>query len=131
MRTSKVILIRRPAKLPSGRKVTYWTLRWPNGTGGTCSESLGRTDKVPAAEAKAAQRRKMLDLGLGKVRHKRQKITLAEYLAQDRESIKAEVKPATIIVHKGVSAHLIAAVGDIELSKVGWNEVAQLKSWLS
>ena len=131
MKASKVILIRRPAKLPSGRKVTYWTLRWPNGTGGTCSESLGRTDKVPAADAKAAQRRKMLDLGLGKVRHKRQRIMLAAYLTQDRESIRAEQKPASIIVHRGVSAHLIAAVGDIELGKVGWNEVARLKSWLS
>ena len=131
MKASKVILIRRPAKLPSGRKVTYWTLRWPNGTGGTCSESLGRTDKVPAADAKAAQRQKMLDLGLGKVRHKHQKITLAEYLEQDRASIRAEVKPATITVHGTVSRQILAAIGDIELSKVGWNEVARFKSWLS
>ncbi len=132
MRSSKVILIRRPAKLPSGKRVRYWTLRWPNGTGGHCTESVGRMDKVPAADAKAAQRQKMLDLGLGKVRRKHQKITLAEYLTQDRESIKSEVKPASIVAHEGVSAHAIAAIGaDIELSKVDWTHVSALKGWLA
>ncbi len=131
MRTSKVLLIKRKIKLRKGREVTYWALRWPNGTGGTCTESLGRKDELSWDDAKDAQRKKMIALGLGKIRHKRQKIMLAAYLEQDRESIKSEVKPATIVVHKGVSAHIIAAIGDIELGRVGWNEVARLKSWLS
>ena len=132
MKVSKVILIRRPAKLPSGRKVTYWTLRWSNGAGGTCSESLGRTDKVPAADAKAAQRQKMLDLGLGKVRHKRQKVTLADFLEADRESIRFDSKPSTIVAHLSVSNHLIAVFGaDIRLDEINEDHVARLKVWLS
>lgn len=133
MKPSKVILIRRPAKLPSGRKVTYWTLRWSNGTGGTRSESLGRTDKVPAADAKAAQRQKMLDLGMGKVsRDKNKKLTLAAYLDMDRAAIKCDVKPATIVAHEGMSAHAVAAIGgDIELSEVDEDHVAKIKTWLA
>ena len=132
MNAPKVLLIKRPAKLPNGRRVHYFTLRWQDGEGKDRYESLGRVGKVTASEAKALQRQKQLDLGTGKVRRKTQKITLAQYLKMDRDAIKAEVKPSTIIVHKGVSEHAIAALGgDIELSRIDWSHVAEIKNWLS
>ena len=132
MNAPKVLLIKRPAKLPNGRRVHYFTLRWQDTNGKDRYESLGRVGKVTASEAKALQRQKQLDLGTGKVRRKHQKITLAQYLEMDREAIKADVKPSTIIVHKGVSEHAIAALGgEIELSRVDWSHVAEIKNWLA
>ena len=131
MNAPKVLLIKRPAKLPSGRRVQYWTLRWSDGNGKDRYESLGRVGNVTANEAKTAQRQKMLDFGMGKVRRKPQKITLSVYLDMDRDAIKAEVKESTLLVHAGVSNHAIAAIGnDIELARIDWSHVAQLKNWL-
>ncbi len=133
MRTSKVLLIKRKIKLRKGREVTYWALRWPNGTGGTCTESLGRKDDLSWDDAKDLQRKKMIALGLGKAsRDKNKKLTLAAYLDMDRAAIKCDVKPATITAHEGMSAHAIAAIGgDIELSEIDEDHVAKIKSWLA
>lgn len=132
MNAPKVLLIKRPAKLPNGRRVRYFTLRWQDSNGKDRYESLGRIGKVTASEAKALQRQKQLDLGTGKVRRKHQKITLAMFLDMDREAVKAEVKPATIVAHEGMSAHAIAAIGgDRELNEVDEDDVATLKNWLA
>jgi len=52
-------------------------------------------------------------------------------LELDREAIKAEVKPSTLIVHENVSKHAEAAIGaDVELSSIDWQHVSDLKNWL-
>lgn len=133
MTTPTVILIKRKTKLPSGKTVTYRTLKWPKRTGGHHYESLGRTDKISFTDANKAKKKKMVDLGMSKVgRDKNKKLTLAAYLDLDRAAVKSDVKPATIVAHEGMSAHAIAAIGGgIELSEVDEDHVAKIKTWLA
>ena len=50
MTAPKVYLCKRPAKLPSGKRVHYWTLKFYNRDGRSRWKSLGRVSKVTRAE---------------------------------------------------------------------------------
>ncbi|MEE9130607.1 MAG: tyrosine-type recombinase/integrase [Phycisphaerales bacterium] len=132
MKARKVTLIKRPVKLPGGETVRYWTSKWSDANGKDRYRSHGRVGVVLAEDAKQANRDLAQALGLGKVRVRHQKTTLAAFLEADRAAIKFESKPSTIVAHKGVSTHLITVFGgDTKLDEITEDHVARLKNWLS
>lgn len=132
MRAQKVLLIKREVKLPKGGTAEYWTSRWSDANGKDRYKSHGRVGKVLAEDAKQAHRDLTQDLGLGRVRSKSKRITLAAFLELDREAIRFESKPATITSHRTTSGQLIAVMGgDTKLDEINKSHVHQLKNWLS
>lgn len=127
-----VQLIKRKRKLPSGKSSTNWMLRWFTADGRPQHESLGRTDRVKAKDAKAARAERESDLNNGRaLRNRPQRITLAKYLADDRKSMEGTVRGSTLIEHKHASNHAIAALGEtIELTEVGFVEVGKITAHL-
>lgn len=111
MNTTRIYLIRRPAKLRNGGKVKYWTLRWKRTDGKWHNESIGRVGQMTRAEAEAERDQRMIAMGTGKaLRNKPGKLTLTEFLDQDRQTLQAKAR-STIRVHKIASDHAIAELG--------------------
>lgn len=132
MTTPTVILIKRPKTLPSGKKVKYYTLRWPNRSGGHCSESLGRTDKIPAAVAKAALKQKILDLGMGKARQeKKTTMRLSEYVVFHEKQFGQDKRPATLADWRYTGSHVVKAIGDKLLTDVQWTDEGEIRTYLA
>lgn len=131
MTTPTVILIRRPKTLPSGKRVKYWTLRWPNKQGGHCHESLGRMDKVPAADAKAALKQKILDLGMGKARQeKRTKMKLSEFITFHETQFGRGKRPTTLVEWRTAGNHAVKAIGDKLLDDIAWTDAGEIRAHL-
>src|SRR5258707_367887 len=91
----KVELHKRVVKYPTGEKA-YWTLRWRGTDGRRYSESLGAADAMTRAQAQAARREKEALICGGKLKRNRpRETTLAEFVKQDRETIRGTVKADT------------------------------------
>ena len=130
-RAPGVTLIRRKNKNPKLTKpIDYWILRWPDSTGKTRTENIGRCDRMTAAEAGELRRRKLVGLETGTALRDRNRMTLAEFLDMDRESIRTDCKPGTIASYRKVRNQAVAALGDPPIEKVTWWHVAKLKAWL-
>lgn len=132
MSAPTVILIRRPKTLPSGKRVKYYTLRWPSKSGGHCYESLGRTDKTSASDAKAALKQKRLDLGMGKSRQgKATKMKLSEYLKFHQEQFGQDKRPATLVEWQTAGDHAVKALGDKLIADIVWTDAGVIRAYLA
>ncbi len=132
MKAVGVRLVKAKRKLPGGGEARYWYLRWADTKGRTGQTSLGRVEEMPRGEAKRARDELALDLGVGKVRLDRApSMTLAEFVRQDLQAIRLDVKPSTMTTYTKVGRQAVEAIGgDTRLSAIGWREVAALKAWL-
>ncbi len=131
MTAAKVHLFKRLKTLTNGKRIHYWTLRWRDNRGRSRHESVGCVGDMTRSKAESIRREKLIDISSGKIsRDRPTKMTLSQFLEQDRQAIKSDVKRATIVTHEGVGNHAVTAMGDIELAKVDWSDVSRLKNWL-
>jgi integrase len=130
MNTTPVYLLKTSRKLPSGKRAKYWLLRWFDEHGKPKHESVGRCDQVTSKDAKAARDVKAQALGNGTaLRNKPTRITLGQFLTEDRKAIAADVAPATLLEHDYASAHAKAAWGtDTPLAKLTYASGGVLKA---
>ena len=92
--TPKVYLTKRPAKLPSGKRVHYWTLKYFTRQGRARWKSLGRVGKVSRKEAEAAKRQMIVDLSTGKAREgKPSRMATSSAACCDRQSCCTPATP--------------------------------------
>ncbi|MCH8165392.1 MAG: hypothetical protein IH889_07265 [Planctomycetes bacterium] len=81
---NRVYLVEAPRKLPSGKHVSYYVLRWPSTNGKMQEQSIGRSrksgGKLTRAEAEEHRQKKEHDIGAGRVPvNKPQRMTLADF----------------------------------------------------
>jgi integrase len=132
MKAVGVKLVKATRALPGGKRAGYWYLRWADTKGRTGQKSLGRVEEVSKADAKRARDELALNLGIGKVRQDRApSMTLVEFVRQDQEAIRLDVKPSTLRTYSKVAQQAVVAIGgDRQLAAISWQDVAALKAWL-
>lgn len=132
MTTPKVHLLKRPARLPSGRRVQYWTLRWSDRRGRQRYKSLGRVGKVTRAEAETARREKIVALSNGTAEHDRPHgvMTLSRFVQLHEETFGHSKRPATVIGWRNAGNHAITILGDVKLDDIDWSDAGQIRNCL-
>ena len=96
---TRVYLIEAPKKLKSGKRVSYYVLRWSGTDGKPQEESLGRSrksgGKITKAEADELRDKKATDLGTGKIKlDKPERLTLALVTATRSRVVRRALVPA-------------------------------------
>lgn len=131
MNTPKVHLLKRPTKLPSGKRVQYWTLRWSDRNGKSRYRSLGRIGKVTRGEATAARRQMIVDLSNGRVRRDRPcRMTLSQFIDFHEQNFGHGKRPTTLIEWRTAGNHAVAALGDKLLTDVCWSDAGEIRAHL-
>lgn len=128
MANTKVYLTRRPTKLPSGKKVSYWTLKFFDKQGKTRWKSVGRVGRVTRAEAVAAQRALIVALGNGKVRQDKPcRMTLSQFVEFHEAQFGHGNRPTTLIEWRISGGHAVKALGDKALEDITWADIAEIR----
>ena len=128
MANTKVYLTRRPTKLPSGKRVSYWTLKYFDKQGKTRWKSVGRVGKVTRAVATAAKRNLIVDLGNGKVRQDKPcRMTLSQFVEFHEQQFGHGKRPTTLIEWRISVGHAVKALGDKPLEEVTWADIAEIR----
>jgi hypothetical protein len=124
-----VQLLKRPAKLKSGKRVHYWTLRHFDSRGKAVTESIGRVGVMTKAAAEAAREDKLIAIGGGTMpRDKARKVTLAEYAGEHAAMIAGVVRRTSALEYGHSFAHAIDAIGgDVALADIGAVEVGRIR----
>ncbi len=131
MTTPKVHLLKRPARLPSGRRARYWTLRWSDRRGRHRYKSLGRVGKVTRAEAEGAKRQMIVALGTGMARlDKPSRMTLSEFIEFHETQFARGKRPTTLIEWRTAGNHAVEALGDKLLDEVAWSDAGEIRTLL-
>ncbi len=129
MKASKVYLTKRLVKLPSGKRVQYWTLKWYNRRGRARWKSVGRMGKVSRASAEAAKRQMIVALSNGKVRQdKPSQMTLGEFIDFHEQTFGHGKKPTTLIEWRIAGKHAVEALGDKLLDEVVWSDAGEIRA---
>ncbi len=132
MKAQKVLLIKRPARLPGGQKVRYWTSRWSDKSGRSRYKSHGRVGKISAEEAKKAHRQLVLDLGMGKVsQSKPTKMRLSEFITFHEEQFGQNRRPATLVEWQTAGDHAVKAIGDKLIADIEWTDAGVIRAYLA
>ena len=128
MTTCKVHLLKRPTKLPSGRRVQYWTLRWSDRRGRQRYKSIGRVGKVTRSEAESAKRQMIIALGTGKARQDKPcRLTPSQFLDFPETAFGHGMRATTLIEWRNAGRHAIDALTDKPLEEVTWADVAEIR----
>ena len=131
MTTPKVYLLKRPAKLPNGKRVQYWTLRWADRRGRQRNKSIGRIGKVTQAKAEAAKHQMIVDLSNGKVRQdKPTRMTLSEFIEFHETQFGRGKRPTTLIEWRIAGNHAVKAIGDKLLDDIVWTDAGEIRAHL-
>ncbi len=131
MTTSKVHLLKRPAKLPSGRRVQYWTLRWADRRGRQRYQSLGRVGKVTRAQAEAAKREMIVALATGKARQDKPcRMTLSAFVDFHEVAFGQGKRPTTLIEWRTAGNHAVAALDDKPIAELTWADASEIRAHL-
>lgn len=134
MNSTRISLHKVPKRLKSGKKSVYYVLRWYSQDGTKrYSQSVGRVGHMTKAEAEAARRQKEIDLGSGRTpRDRPPRISLKEFLEQDRKAIQGDVRPATLAEHRHAGIHALKVLGaDTPLTCITRADVGRIKAYLS
>lgn len=128
---------------PSGIRLV-WMLRWYDSDGKQLGETIGDAGRVnekgkvvsgqmSKREAEAIRRGKQSKLDCGVIRADRPKrMTLAQFIEHDQATIRADVKPSTLVEYQIAGKHAIKAIGgDRPLTQIGWPQVGAVKDRLS
>ena len=127
MTTTKVHLKRRPA-VSGGKPVRYWTLHWTDSKGRVTSKSIGRVGKMTRAQAEAERRKKIVDLGSGKVSPDRlRRMTLKEFATFHEENAGHGMRPSTIAGWRDAVHHAVAALGNVNLGDLAWTNASDIR----
>ncbi|MCP3905171.1 MAG: site-specific integrase [Planctomycetes bacterium] len=120
---TKVYLIEKARKLPSGKAAAYYILRWSDTRGQMREESLGRAKKtggkITAARAEELRGAKEHDLAGGRaLRDRPQEFTLSEFVEFHESAESFGRRQTTIGEWRTAITHAIDALGDVRLDRV-------------
>ena len=114
------------------KRGAVWMLRWFDSRGHRCGETIGKLGVMTKRQAEAIRRERQgkVDNGLAKL-DRPERMTLAEFIEHDQETIKPDVKGATLHEYKLAWDHAKAAIGgEALLTRIGWAEVSAVKQRL-
>lgn len=108
-----VVLTSIARKKPSGRKYTYWVLRWLDTVGRWRSKSLGPADRLSKRQAEKLRRQKQVELDRNPARRNVPKApTLGEFLEAYYVVRQAELAPGTLELHRQTGRYLVGFFGE-------------------
>ena len=109
-----------------------WMLRWYDSRGRRCGETIGKFGVMTKREAEASCRAKQSKIDCGVIlADKPKRMTFSAFVAQDRQTIEADVRPTTMLEYGHAVKHALAALGqEIVLDRIGPVEVGQIKMYL-
>ena len=121
---------KRPTRGNPKRQV--WQLRWIGSDGKRYCETIGDLSKMTKRDAGAKRRDKQSKIDCGVIpADKPKRMTLSAFVAQDRLTIEADVRPTTMIEYDHAIKHAYAALGrEIALDRIGPVEVGRIKTYL-
>ncbi len=129
---SKVSLYKTKSPTRASPSRHVWQLRWYGRDGKRYCKTIGETCRMTKRDA-AHQRRERqgkIDCGVIPVDQPK-RITLSTFVAQDRATIEADVRPTTLLEYGHAVAHAYAALGkEILLDRIDAVKVGKLKKHL-
>ena len=134
MTTPTVLFIKRPARLPNGDRVHYWTSKWSDTSGRSRYKSHGRVsdDKRKEKAARKAHDKLAQDLGAGKVsQDKPTRMRLREFIEFHEVQFGQDKRYTTLIEWRTAGNHAVNAIGDKLLSDIVWTDAGEIRSYLS
>ncbi|MEE9130600.1 MAG: tyrosine-type recombinase/integrase [Phycisphaerales bacterium] len=114
------------------KRGSVWMLRWYDSRGRRCGETIGKVGVMTKRQAEAIRRDRQgkTDNGLATL-DRPERMTLADFIEHDQETIKPDVKGATLHEYKLAWDHAKAAIGgEALLTRIGWAEVSAVKQRL-
>lgn len=132
MRSPSVSLVKQLRRRRDGSTYDAWVLRWPRRDGRIATETIGRVGELTERDAGKLRRKKIADLEVGNVLRDPSRLTVSQFLEDDRAMLLATRAKSTATSHETVANRLLAAIdGAKRLDRVDSADVARLQTWMT
>ena len=128
---TRVQLNKRPKRLKSGKRTTYWVLRW-RGSDGIKLHSEALKGIRTKAEAEAARRQKEANLNGGvELVDRPDRMTVAQLFAYHKDAMAGIHQARTTLSYKETALHVIHVLGaDLKIDRIKAADAGRLRAYM-